>query len=78
MTKPTISQVAEQNADHSVQTKYQCAKGTADMNIQQREEDARIGLFVDLRFPLGCMVSTSVVVFSSSFVFVALPPMMSS
>jgi hypothetical protein len=50
MTKPTISQVAEQNADHSAQTKYQCAKGTADMNIQQREEDARIGLFVDVRF----------------------------
>jgi hypothetical protein len=76
MTKPTISQVSEQNADHGTQTKYQCAKGTADMNIQEGEEDAQIGLLVDVGFPTRCMVSTSVVVFSSSFAIVALPPIM--
>jgi hypothetical protein len=51
MTKLTISQVSEQNADHGTQTKYQCAQSTTDMNVQEAEENARIGLLVDVGFP---------------------------
>jgi hypothetical protein len=51
MTKPTIPQIPQQNADHDAQTEYQGRYDAADMYVEEGEEDPRIGLLVDVRFP---------------------------
>jgi hypothetical protein len=51
MTKPTIPQICQQNADHDAQAEYQGAQGTAEMDIEEGEEDTRIGLLVEVGFP---------------------------
>jgi hypothetical protein len=51
MTKPTISQISQQNADHDAQTEYQGAQRTAYVYIEEGEEDTRIGLLIEVGFP---------------------------
>jgi hypothetical protein len=48
MTKPTIPQISQQNADHDAQAEYDGAKGAADVDVEEGEEDSRIGLLVDV------------------------------
>jgi hypothetical protein len=52
MTKPTIPQISQQNADHDDQAEYDGTKGTADVDVEEGEEDPQIGLLVDVRFPI--------------------------
>jgi hypothetical protein len=51
MTKPTIPQISQQNADHDAKAEYDGTKGAADVDVEEGEEDPRIGLLVDVRFP---------------------------
>jgi hypothetical protein len=53
MTKPTIPQISKQNADHDAKAEYDGRQSAADVNIEEGEEDPRIGLLVDVRFPTG-------------------------
>jgi hypothetical protein len=51
MAKSVISQVAEEDADHNAQAKEDSAECTRHMHVQQREEDARVGLLIDVQLP---------------------------
>jgi hypothetical protein len=52
MTKPTIPQISQQNADHDAQTEYQGQNNAGDVVVEEGEEDPRIGLLVDVRLPI--------------------------
>jgi hypothetical protein len=52
MTESTIPQISEQDGNHDAQTEDECTHNARHMHIEEGEEDPRIGLLVDVGFPI--------------------------